>query len=312
VSHPDGPVLLAYDGSPSSATAIAAAGRLLTPRPALVCHVWSGVSGAVFHGQPSELPGALREAAKELDQADQAAAEEACAEGVRLARTAGFQAEPLLARRERKTWRTLLQAVEQSEASLLVAGAHGMSGIARALLGSVSTGLVHHARVPVLVVPRTAMGASADGPLLLCYDGSEPAKRAIAEASRLFRARSALVLHAWESWVARAPALAGASSTVQGTAAELDEIADEQSEERTTAGVELAQRHGFEAAGLSGRASGPAWRVVLESADEHSCAAIVLGSRGLTGLSAALGSVSSEVLHQSRRPVLVVPPGKQP
>jgi nucleotide-binding universal stress UspA family protein len=310
VSRSDGPVLLAYDGSPGSATAIAVAGRLLAPRLALVCHVWSGVSMAVFHGQPSELPGALRDSAEELDQADLAAAERTGAEGVRLARAAGFQAEPLLARRERKTWRTLLEAVEQSEASLIVAGAHGMSGIARALLGSVSTGLVHHARVPVLVVPGTATGAQADGPLLLCYDGSEPSKQAIAAAGSLLRPRSALVLHVWESWVAHAPALAGVSSVVRGTAAELDEIADEQSEERATEGVELAQRHGFEVAGLSERAGGPAWRAVLESADEHSCAAIVLGSRGLTGLSAALGSVSSAVLHQSRRPVLVVPPGE--
>jgi hypothetical protein len=38
------PVLLAFNGSESSATAIAVAERLLPRRKAVVCHVWSGAS----------------------------------------------------------------------------------------------------------------------------------------------------------------------------------------------------------------------------------------------------------------------------
>jgi nucleotide-binding universal stress UspA family protein len=72
--------------------------------------------------------------------------------------------------------------------------------------------------------------------------------------------------------------------------------------------VQLARQAGFEAEGLSQRAEGPTWETVLDAADEHGCSAIVVGSRGLTGLSAALGSVSNGVVHHSRRPVLVVPP----
>jgi nucleotide-binding universal stress UspA family protein len=120
-----------------------------------------------------------------------------------------------------------------------------------------------------------------------------------------------LVLHFWESWVAEAPALAGVSATVQGVAAELDEVADEQSADRTVEGVQLAEQAGFDAEGLSERATGPAWKAVLDIADQHGCAAVVVGSRGLTGLSAALGSVSNGVVHHSRRPVLVVPPEEE-
>ena len=144
-------------------------------------------------------------------------------------------------------------------------------------------------------------------PVLLAYDGSDNAKRAIAVAAELLGPRRALVLHLWESWVAEAPALAGTSASVHGMAAELDAISDEQSAGHTAEGVGLAAQAGFDAEGLSERADGPIWRSVLDAAERHDCAAIVVGSRGLTGFSRVLGSVSNGVVHHSRRPVLVVP-----
>ena len=145
------------------------------------------------------------------------------------------------------------------------------------------------------------------GPVLLAYDGSENARLAIAAAGELLGPRHVLVLHVWESWAAEAPGLARASSSVRGMAAELDAIADEQSEGHTAEGVGLATEAGFEAQGLSERAAGPVWRSVIDAAERHDCAAIVAGSRGLTGVSRVLGSVSNGVVHHSRRPVLVVP-----
>lgn len=280
---PGKPALLAYDGSESSATAIAVAGQLLPGRPALVCHVPHGVERT---------------------------ADQVVADGVQLARTAGLHAMPMVEREQRKVWRALLAAADRRGASLIAVGAQGLSGMRRAILGSVSAALVHRSRIPVLVVPRTAKQAT-DGPLLLCYDGSVGARHAIAVAGREFGRQQALVLHSWESWAAEAPALAGASATVQGVAAELDEIADEQSADHTAEGVQVAEQAGFDAEGLSERANGPAWKAILDIADQHGCAAIVVGSRGLTGLSAALGSVSNGVIHHSRRPVLVVPPERE-
>lgn len=303
-----GPILLCYDGSPSSATAIEVAGRLLARREALICHAWIGLSQAMLHTDLARVPQALRGAAEELDEADREAAERVAAEGAQLARAAGFEARSLPVREERKTWRTLLAAAKRHRVSVVVAGAHGLSGIGRALLGSVSNALVHHSTRPMLVVPATAVGEAHDGPLLLCYDGSDPAKRAIEAAAELCVQRHALVLNFWESWAAEAPALAGASKTVHGMAVELDEIANEQSTEEMAAGVELARRAGFEAEGLAERATGPPWMAVLDTAAQHACAGVVVGSRGLTGLSAALGSVSNGVVHHSRRPVLIVPP----
>jgi nucleotide-binding universal stress UspA family protein len=304
-----GPALLAYDGSPSSATAIAVAGRLLRGREAVVCHVWSGVSQAVFRTTPATLPGVLGDAATELDELDGEAAANVAAEGVELARSGGFDARPWAPRRQTKTWRAILDAADESGATVLVCGAHGISGVGRALLGSVSTSLVHHSRIPVLVVPQTASEKGIAGPPLLCYDGSDGAKNAIAAAGDILSSRSALVFYCWESWASEAPALAGVSATVQGMAAELDEIATEQSRDRVKEGIEVAERAGFEAEGLSERAPGPIWMAALDAAEQHGSGVIVAGSRGLTGVSAALGSVSNGVVHHSRRPVLVVPPG---
>ena len=302
------PVLLAYDGSEGSATAIAVAGRLLSEGRAVVCHVWSGTSQAVFRTPPSGLPGVLSDAAEQLDEYDRKTAQQIAEEGVERARSAGFDAEALAVRSGTKVWRSLLDAAARRDAGVVVTGAHGVSGVSRALLGSVSTGVVHHSRLPVLVVPGTTQEEETGGPVLLCYDGSDGARRAIAAAGDALSTRQALVLHVWESWAAEAPALAGASATVQGVAAELDEVADQQSASRTAEGVKAAESAGFDTEGLSQRATGPAWKTVLDTAGERSSAAIVIGSRGLTGISAALGSLSNGVVHHSRRPVLVVPP----
>ena len=280
------PVLLAYDGSPSSAVAIVAAGRLVKSRHAVVSNVWA---------RRSDLDAALRTAA----------------EGVRLAEAAGFRAEQLCVPERDHTWHALLDAARSVGASMVVAGAQGLSGIRRALLGSVSTGLVHHAGLPVLVVPTGSSEGSQHGPLLLCYDASEASDRAIGAAGELLSPAEALVLHVWESWVAHAPALAGASGSVMGMAAELDELANEQSSDISARGAVTAMLAGLEAKGTSEAAKGPLWRTVLDAADQHGSPAIVLGSRRHGPVSAALGSVSNGVVHHSHKPVLVVPPATE-
>jgi nucleotide-binding universal stress UspA family protein len=44
-----------------------------------------------------------------------------------------------------------------------------------------------------------------------------------------------------------------------------------------------------------------------QAAAAHEASVIVLGTRGLSGLSAVLGSVSQGVLHHAKQAVLVVP-----
>ena len=305
------PVLLCYDGSDTAATAIVVAARVLSGRQALGCHAWKGLSRAIFQSDAGDLPGALMEAAEELDALDRDAAERLTAAGVRLASDVGFRAEPLPMRERRKTWRTLLEAADEHDASVVVTGAHRLAGLGRLVLGSVTTAVLNHAGLPVLIVPDAAP-RSDGGPLLLCSDGSEAAARAIRAAGALCSPRRAVVVNLWEAWVTAAPVLAGISRPVNAMTEQLDEVATELSEATTAEGMRLAAEAGFDAHPVSACSAGSLWRSLLDIADQHDAEALVLGTRGRTGLSRVLGSVSNGVVHHSRRPVLVVPEAPEP
>src|SRR3954447_16120781 len=68
---------------------------------------------------------------------------------------------------------------------------------ARRHVGSTSTSLLHHADLPLVVVPDGA--GALDGPVVIAYDGSEPARNAIEVTGRLLSGRAAIVVHVWES-----------------------------------------------------------------------------------------------------------------
>lgn len=304
-----GPFLIAYDGSEDAARAIASAGRLLALRDALVVHSYVGLSRMLLRRDPpGGIEGPLADAVAQLRAEDREEAERIAAEGARLAGEAGFDARPLTVEQKGSAWRTILSVAAERGAKAIVAGGRGRSGLTSALLGSVSSGLAHHSEVPVLVVPAGSDGSPA-GPVLLCYDDSEASKQAFRQAGQLVAAREAAVVHVWQSWMAHAPThVPVVSGAVAGMARELDEIAEEQSSEATCLGVDAATAAGFEARGLSECYEGSIWHAILAVSDDEDASLVVLGSRGMTGLSAVLGSVSHGVLHHSRRPVLIVPP----
>jgi nucleotide-binding universal stress UspA family protein len=144
---PRGPVVFAYDGSELAKLAIEEAGRQLGPgRDALVLTVWQpfdvGFVPAV----------ALRVNAAEIaDVRD--AAEQTAADGASLAKAAGFNARG----REAKaapTWKGIVHTAEEHDASLIVLGSHGRTGLAGVLLGSVAEAVAAHSRRSVLIVHR--------------------------------------------------------------------------------------------------------------------------------------------------------------
>ena len=54
------------------------------------------------------------------------------------------------------------------------------------------------------------------------------------------------------------------------------------------------------------------WPTILEASEQLDVSVVVLGSRGLTGISTLmLGSVSDAVLHHTRRPTFIVRRGAQ-
>jgi nucleotide-binding universal stress UspA family protein len=151
------------------------------------------------------------------------------------------------------------------------------------------------------------MATRDDGPLLLCYDGSEDAKHAIERAARLLSARSAMVMTVWQSTgtldsFAWSGAMAGMVDFV-----ELDRAAAEDSGRVAAEGVRIAQDAGLRAEPVAIKAVGPVWRTILDTAASRNAAVIVVGSRGLTGVrSMLLGSVSGAVAHHADRPTLVI------
>ena len=145
------------------------------------------------------------------------------------------------------------------------------------------------------------------GPVIICYDGSESAKHAIRSAAGLLGNRSALVVTVWQptadlgtfGWY-------GAAGNVAGFA-ELDRAGAEAGRALAEEGARRAQLAGFDAEPVAIEATGPAWKTIVDTAEAHDAAAIVIGSRGLTGLrSVLLGSVSNAVLHHTDRATLVI------
>jgi nucleotide-binding universal stress UspA family protein len=147
-----GPVLFAYDGSDHARAAIEHGGDVLKTGPAVVATAWTSFedsSPGVLHVLPKHMIG---EAVGTLDEANRETAEELAAEGAELASTAGFDAQPRAVRAGGPFFAALLETADELDASVIVVGSRGRSSFRAAVLGSVSTGLLHHTRRPVLVV----------------------------------------------------------------------------------------------------------------------------------------------------------------
>ena len=142
-------------------------------------------------------------------------------------------------------------------------------------------------------------------PILLCYDGSDGARRAIATAAELFPGRKAVVLHTWTPVGGIGTAYAIVPVAMYDEA-ELHKAALALAAE----GAALAREAGLDARPQIAEVSMEAvWQTIVEVADRDDAAVIVLGARGLSTLKTlVLGSVSHGVTVHAHRPVLVVPP----
>jgi nucleotide-binding universal stress UspA family protein len=148
------PILLAYDGSPSSQLAISRAASILGARPAVVLFVWDPVMPGPT-GDPFGIGGPMVDPVQieELDTLVRGQADAVAADGARRATEAGFDAVGVAEETHGSTWSTIVDVARDRSADVIVVGARGHSGVRSLLLGSVSNGVVHHARVPVLVLP---------------------------------------------------------------------------------------------------------------------------------------------------------------
>jgi nucleotide-binding universal stress UspA family protein len=147
------PALICFDGSDDAAAAIAKAGEMLAPRPAVVLTVWEPVASWAPYDPATILSAPLSRLASralDLDEVTRDVSREQMERGTELATSAGFEAQGRL--EEGKPWRIICRVADALGAEPIVIGTRGLGRVESALLGSVSTAVVFHATRPVLVV----------------------------------------------------------------------------------------------------------------------------------------------------------------
>lgn len=305
-------VLIAYDGSPSAATALrAVAGLFPTAQACVVTVPETTVHAATaFPELPAISPDVVQRVIDELGAEARRQAGETAQQAVDRARALGLKAEVVPVDQAAPAWAALLDAAHRVAADVLACGTRGRGAFARALLGSTSSRLLHHTDVPVLVVPDG--GGTLDGPVVAAYDGSQGATRAIQVAGRLLGGRAAVVAHAWEPVFHRSLAAhalaAGPVDDLHATVTDLQEALADRAAATTQDGVAAARAAGLDAVGETVESDEGAWRAVAAAARTHGASVIATGTRGLgAARSALLGSASSGLIQNAELPILVVP-----
>jgi nucleotide-binding universal stress UspA family protein len=142
-------------------------------------------------------------------------------------------------------------------------------------------------------------------PILICYDGSEPARTAIRVAAGLLGPSPAIVLDV-ASLLAPAERYAVAASAA--SAVDFEQVHAEEASEWAAEGADIARAAGFSAT-PRGSVTASTWKGILDVAKETGVSAIGIGSHGRTGVREfVVGSVSHDLMQHSSLPVLVVPP----
>jgi len=150
--------------------------------------------------------------------------------------------------------------------------------------------------------------------VIIAYDGSPAARHAIGAAAKLLGNCRILVATVWEAGLAYITPAAPADPMMMMTptvdpelAQDLDSQLHSQAEQVAHDGAKLASSMGLDAEPVSLPDAGDIAHTIIDLARERHAAAIVVGSRGLSGLRARLeGSTSKGLLAHAPCPVVVV------
>lgn len=182
------------------------------------------------------------------------------------------------------------------EAQLVVVGSRGRGALARVLLGSVSTGLVHHAHCPVAVIhdQDPLMAHPSEAPVVVGIDGSPASELAtsIAFDEASWRGAELVAVHAWsDTEVFEFPGVDRSRMQALGEETLSERLAgwQERYPDVLVRRVVVADR--------------PAQELVEQS---ESAQLVVVGSHGRGGFTGMLlGSVSTAVAQSAQVPTIV-------
>ncbi len=146
--------------------------------------------------------------------------------------------------------------------------------------------------------------------IIVGYDGSPSAVHAMETAALLVPEADATVVHMWHppfASVELRQRLTGQAHSVAERIELLEREGRAEAERLVGHGVTLMRAAGWDAQPLVERCFGGDGYQLARLAEQHHADAVVVGSHGLSGLQAVLGSTSDLIVHVSPVPVLVVP-----
>jgi nucleotide-binding universal stress UspA family protein len=148
-ANSNSPILIAYDGSNFAKAAIDEVARQFgSGRPVLILTVWEPFEAIPFLGVGGV--GANQDAVDAIVTDSEKGASKVAEEGAKRARDAGLDASALV-ESGAPAWQRIVKAAEEQDASLVVIGSRGHSGLGYVLLGSVATAVAQHSKRPVLI-----------------------------------------------------------------------------------------------------------------------------------------------------------------
>ncbi|HXG52695.1 MAG TPA: universal stress protein [candidate division Zixibacteria bacterium] len=195
--------------------------------------------------------------------------------------------------------------------SLIAMATHGLSGIQRWLLGSVTSKVVQAARASLLLIrPAKGQDPSADIRLRTVFvplDGSALAENALARAVELAR-KTDLEIHLVRVYGLPPDAYILGDGVYMNALMQQREAIRREAESYLESKVEELRAQGLERVLSSAIAGDPAGDII-DLASRTPDNLIAMSTHGRSGIQRwIMGSVTEKVVHYSRDPVLVVRP----